>query len=297
MADSTMIPPHFNRFRKLVLSDPTLFECLRKMSEPASFVSLAVQLGQTLGCSFAAEAVTRALQTCEAQLEQPDETACAALAGWTPIRLIWDQGGKSDIAYASNSNGLISFEVSTSQRPDVPAPNWAGRSGNWLGDGAATFLTGDFNGDGKTDIAYVFNCNTFICIDVYRSTGGPPFIAEHWATQGTNGNWIGGSSWQHIAVQISGLTADDLWGRRLAQRSLPQFHSRCGWPRPKWSKCWSHSPNSKGFCAGTQWRVCTLFGAVFREPARVWFAPAASAIPLHRVRPRPRADRFQFWGI
>src|SRR5437764_3263077 len=92
--ESAATPPsRFDRFRQLVLRDPTLFDRLCQASEPAAFVALVVRLSEDRGCGVVAQDVTCEMQAGATRLYRPDEAVCVAdLAGWTPIGLSWEQG-------------------------------------------------------------------------------------------------------------------------------------------------------------------------------------------------------------
>lgn len=96
--------------------------------------------------------------------------------------------GKADIACAFNDGGSVSIDVRLSTGSSFVLQRWITRWGTWRG-GTAQFMTGDFDGDGKTDIAYVFDDNG-ITIDMYHSAG-TSFTASRWATQ--QGQYVNGT--------------------------------------------------------------------------------------------------------
>jgi YD repeat-containing protein len=117
----------------------------------------------------------------------------------------FDGDGKTDIAYVFNDGGLISMDVHRSTGSSFALERWATQEGGWInGDDwqkKSTFLQGDFDGDGKTDVAYVFNDGGLISMDVHRSTGSS-FISERWATR--QGGWINGDDWQKKSQFLQG---------------------------------------------------------------------------------------------
>jgi hypothetical protein len=54
-------PAEFDRFRQLVLDEPSLWEVLDEPSDQAEFVALSVRLGQARGFRFEAHDVREAL--------------------------------------------------------------------------------------------------------------------------------------------------------------------------------------------------------------------------------------------
>ncbi len=75
---------------------------------------------------------------------------------------------------------LLSF-ASNGQAEDLMyLERWSTQQGAFWD--AQQWFAGDFNGDGKTDIANVFNENGFASIDVHISDGSS-FSYGRWATQ------------------------------------------------------------------------------------------------------------------
>src|SRR5262249_1956425 len=125
--------------------------------------------------------------------------------------------GKTDIAYAFNDNGYISIDAHLSTGGAFVNQRWAtdnynitvGQPGTpWGGVGPltewrkhSTFLAGDYNGDGKTDLALVYNNNGYINIDTHVSTG-TSFYDQHWAIN--QGGWVGGDDWTNSGTFVAG---------------------------------------------------------------------------------------------
>ena len=72
---------------------------------------------------------------------------------------------------------------------------WANAQGAWISTnttaGNSQWFTGDFNGDGKTDLAKAWNVNNLIYADVHLATGAG-FSMHRWAN--AQGNWISTNS-------------------------------------------------------------------------------------------------------
>jgi hypothetical protein len=103
----------------------------------------------------------------------------------------FDGDGRDDIAQIWNDVGHTSIKVSrstgTSFRPPVDG---SGRDGGWGGD--IRWIPGDFNGDGRTDIAAAWNNRGTNTLTV-RLSNGMRFTPEHWATDA--GGWMESSAW------------------------------------------------------------------------------------------------------
>src|SRR5437867_2401769 len=65
-------------------------------------------------------------------------------------------GGKADVAAGWNNSAQLSVAVFPSDGSKFPGwTQWSDRDGGWIDN--AKFAAGDFNGDGKTDIAAIWN--------------------------------------------------------------------------------------------------------------------------------------------
>jgi hypothetical protein len=77
--------------------------------------------------------------------------------------------GKTDIAKLWDDNGKISCDVHLSDGTKFTKENWIVQQGDF--SYSYRWLTGDFNADGKTDIAKIIKSNNQVSIDVYCSAG------------------------------------------------------------------------------------------------------------------------------
>lgn len=94
--------------------------------------------------------------------------------------------GKSDLARVFNDSGLASIDVFISTGTQFVMRRWATRQGGFWDQ--QKWVAGDFNGDGLTDIAKVFNGGSGLaCIDVHISSGGG-FSMSRWETN-AGGFW------------------------------------------------------------------------------------------------------------
>jgi len=88
--------------------------------------------------------------------------------------------GRVDLANIFNDNGLASIDVHLSNGSSFGIARWATQQGGFWD--AQKWVAGDFNGDGRTDLANVFNDGGLASIDVHLSSGGGFGIAR-WATR------------------------------------------------------------------------------------------------------------------
>jgi hypothetical protein len=95
--------------------------------------------------------------------------------------------GKTDFAKIfDDGNSTASIDVHLSNASKFDMVRWATQQGGYWG--SQRWFTGDFNGDGKTDFAKIFdNGNSTASIDVHLSNGSK-FDMVRWATQ-QGGYW------------------------------------------------------------------------------------------------------------
>ncbi len=98
----------------------------------------------------------------------------------------FDDDGRTDLAAVFNDQGSASIDVWLSTGSSFTRQRWATQQGGFWA--TQKWLAGDFDGDGSTDLANVFNDLDQISIDVHRSTdfsgsNRPGFTIERWATR------------------------------------------------------------------------------------------------------------------
>jgi hypothetical protein len=111
--------------------------------------------------------------------------------------------GKTDVAKAFNDGGLGSVDVHVSNGSGFTMQRWATKQGGFWD--TQKWLTGDFNGDGKTDICKIFNDGGLASIDVHISNGSG-FTMQRWATK-QGGFW---DTQQWVAGDFNGDGKTDL---------------------------------------------------------------------------------------
>jgi hypothetical protein len=102
----------------------------------------------------------------------------------------FDGDRRDDLATLWNDGGQLSMDVHASTGTAFTQQRWATQQGNVIG--GMLWFHGDFNGDGRQDLATVWNDADQISIDVQASTG-TAFDLQRWATK--QGNLIGGMLW------------------------------------------------------------------------------------------------------
>jgi hypothetical protein len=111
--------------------------------------------------------------------------------------------GKDDVAKAFNDGGLGSVDAHISNGSSFSMQRWATRQGGFWD--AQQWLAGDFNGDGKDDVAKAFNDGGLGSVDVHVSNGGS-FSMQRWAT-GQGSFW---DAQQWLAGDFNGDGKDDV---------------------------------------------------------------------------------------
>ena len=97
-----------------------------------------------------------------------------------------DAGSRNDDGGSSNDDGSSSDDAGGSDATEIAVPNlltqerWLTRVGDFQ-DGQK-WLAGDFNGDGRADLANVFNDEGQVSVDIYLSTGST-LLLERWMTR------------------------------------------------------------------------------------------------------------------
>lgn len=103
----------------------------------------------------------------------------------------FNNDGRDDIAQLWNDIGRNSIKVSLSDGSKFQAPvSWSKRDGGW--GGIIRWVPGDFNGDGRTDIAAAWNNGGTNTLTV-RASDGTKFVPSHWAMNA--GGWIDSTAW------------------------------------------------------------------------------------------------------
>ncbi|HEX3047611.1 MAG TPA: PKD domain-containing protein [Bacillota bacterium] len=95
--------------------------------------------------------------------------------------------GKTDFGKLWNDGGFVTVDIHISTGSSFVMQRWATRQGSY--SESMKWFTGDFNGDGLTDLAKFWGENGNWTVDVHLSKG-TSFMMQRWATQ-QGGYWEG----------------------------------------------------------------------------------------------------------
>jgi hypothetical protein len=97
----------------------------------------------------------------------------------------FDNDGRTDIGAAWNNGGSNTLTVRRFTDSGVSAVHWATNARGW--SPTAVWLPGDFNGDGRTDVAGVWNDGGQVSITVYISDAAKFLSPTQWSLR--DGGW------------------------------------------------------------------------------------------------------------
>ncbi|WP_109852517.1 M12 family metallopeptidase [Aquimarina sp. AU58] len=111
---------------------------------------------------------------------------------WDPEYQQWLSGdfngdGKEDFAHVFNHDHRTSINVHISNGSGFYLQTWATKQGPYWNALYQQWVSGDFNGDGKDDIAQIYNEENYSTINVHVSNGSG-FTLKRWATK-IGGYW------------------------------------------------------------------------------------------------------------
>src|SRR5204863_8149935 len=120
-----------------------------------------------------------------------------------------DSKDHSTTVRVKNGNNPSQFttDVHLSTGPTFNMERWATRLGGYWD--AQKWFVGDFNGDGKTDFAKIWNDNNQFTTDVHLSTG-TSFNMQSWATK-LGGYWDEQKKFIHEFNGDSKTNLPNLW--------------------------------------------------------------------------------------
>lgn len=111
--------------------------------------------------------------------------------------------GRADMAEIWNDLSQDSIKVSLSYGDRFAQPrSWATRDGGFIFGDSVKWTSGDFNGDGRSDLLAVWNDRGHNVLTV-RTSNGEAFSARHWSTNA--GGWMDTTAWCAGAFQKGAL--------------------------------------------------------------------------------------------
>jgi hypothetical protein len=99
--------------------------------------------------------------------------------------------GKTDLVAAWNNSGHATLTVRSSTGSKFTAAHWLPDAGGWMA--TSRYLSGDFNGDGKADLAGVWNNGGKTSIVVFLSDGTKFNASGQWSDR--DGGWVDKARW------------------------------------------------------------------------------------------------------
>ncbi|HKO55978.1 MAG TPA: VCBS repeat-containing protein [Thermoanaerobaculia bacterium] len=110
---------------------------------------------------------------------------------------------RDDLVAAWNDGGSATFALYPSTRQAFETHTaWKVREGGW--DDSIKWLSGDFDGDGSSDIVAIWNDAGFNTLTVRLREGKPPRSQEHWLQK--RGSWDRSAKWVAGDFDGDGLT-------------------------------------------------------------------------------------------
>jgi len=132
---------------------------------------------------------------------------------WSKQQGTWTQGsfppgdyngdGMVDIAHVYNRSGYIAIDMSLSNRKTFTSSSWYTPTQMW--SEGAKIQPGDFNGDGKLDLAYAFNDQGTLAYYIYLSKGDQ-FVYSDELSDTTSSVWMSDGIVRAADFNADGLT-------------------------------------------------------------------------------------------
>ena len=114
--------------------------------------------------------------------------------------------GRADIGGAWDDGGQVTLTVRQSTGSGLQPIHWAIKGGGWINN--AVWLPGDFNGDGRADVAGVWNDGGKVSVAVFLSDGTKFLPHTQWSLR--DGGW--GNSIKWFAGDFNGDGRTDIGG-------------------------------------------------------------------------------------
>lgn len=185
--------------------------------------------------------------------------------GFTPGTFVagdFDNDGWTDIAFAWNDWGYVSIDVYLNTGGSFTQTRWVTQDGGFIPGSDSEFVAGDFDGNGRLDIAMPFNDGGSASINVYRNYGDYHLYNSAW---GRGGGAYLGNSW--LAGDFNGDRRPDLaYVFNDNNQSSVDMYTNTGssFSQSRWAT------NLGAITDGQRWRAADFDGDHLPDLLHVW---------------------------
>ncbi|HEX3044018.1 MAG TPA: PKD domain-containing protein [Bacillota bacterium] len=193
--------------------------------------------------------------------------------------------GKMDFSKFWNDNNNWTADVHLSTGTVFAMQRWATQQGGY--SDAQKWFTGDFNGDGKTDIGKLWNDGGYVTVDIHLSTGNS-FVKQRFATQ--QGSYSESMKWFTGDFNGDGLTdLAKFWGESGNWTVDVHRSTGTGFVMQRWAT------QQGGYWDGQQWFVGDFNGDGATDFAKFWASGQSYWADVHLANPAAGNFTMQRW--
>ena len=186
--------------------------------------------------------------------------------------------GKTDIGAAWNNNGATTLTVRQATGSRFVPAHWSDNAGNWSDSSA--FVAGDFNGDGRTDVARLWNDLGRNSTSISLSAGTSFSGSSDWSVR--DGGWILGDAVKWFPGDFNGDGRTDIgaaWDDNHLNTLTVRQSTGSGLAPAHWAIRAGGWRNSATWCAG-QFKPAAATGATTETRADNELSPRVSEKPI-----------------
>ena len=157
--------------------------------------------------------------------------------------------GKTDIGAAWNNGGRTTLTVRQSTGSGFTPAHWSLDAGSW--SKSSVFASGDFNGDGRSDVAELWNDLGQNSIAVSLSTGAQFSDPAAWSVR--DGGWIQGNAVKWVVGDFNGDKRSDIaavWNNGNTNTMTVRRSTGTGFVAAHWATNAGGWGDSTAWCAG-----------------------------------------------
>ena len=158
--------------------------------------------------------------------------------------------GRTDIGAAWNNNGRTTLTVRLSTGTALTHVHWLNDAGRWSNN--SVFVSGDFNGDGKSDVAELWNDLGQNSINVSLSGGSKFSAPSAWSVR--DGGWIQGGAVKWVVGDFDGDRRSDIgavWNNGNTNTMTVRRSTSGTFVAAHWSTNAGGWSDTTAWCAGT----------------------------------------------